>query len=625
MNCKLIRLARTIALLFLLSIGMAKVQAVPAYPGVLTMTQPDGTPIRVLLYGDERGHYYTSEYGEVLLETADGFRYAEIDAEGNIQEGPKVVPGKRMCADMRVQGQLLRKMQEKISSTPAKHPYVNKDFEPTENVRTEGSGMHLPSVPLPGLFPGSDFPTKGSPKVLVLMVEFLDVRFSSADAPETIRKQITQRHYKEREFTGSAYDYYCDASMEQFTPQFDVIGPIRVLGTQATYGANVNGETDANVRTMIIQACTLAGMQVDFSQYDNNHDGYVDNIYVIYAGRGEASGGGANTIWPHSWVIPDDMSPVINGVKLGSYACSNELMQYNGGLAIDGIGTFCHEFGHVLGLPDLYSTNYQAENHPGSWALMASGSYSNNSRTPPTLSAWERSALGWLKPIMLESGGDYTLPASLLTTNQAYVIPTRNANEYFTLENRQQYRGDWDDRVPSWGMLVWHIDYNANIWNMNAVNNNPYHQYANIVEARGDDLNNGYQMEDCFPTFGHNAFTDKTVPALKAWDGSLTDITLPSITEDSEWGDDDEDEPSYTVFFTAISHSGVSTIEAEGGVTFHSNGLQVEAQNAPVGTMMYLYSVDGRQVAYGLDRLTAPAPGLYIVKCGKATAKMMLQ
>lgn len=618
------RFANLLMAVALAATGIGTAMAVPAYPEPLTMNQPDGTAITVRLIGDERGHYYTNLNGDILLETSTGFRYAELASDGSVQPGELVSDGRRSSAGSNVQARLRSIMQQRLASAPAKHPYVNKSFD-TDQPRTASSGMQPPTVPLPGLFPGSDFPTIGSPKVLVILVEFLDVRFSSNTAGETLRKQIAQRHYTDRDFTGSAYDYYCDASMEQFTPQFDVMGPVMVPGTQATYGANDNYGNDVGAREMVIQACNMLKMQVDFSQYDNNNDGYVDNIYIIYAGRGEASGGGANTIWPHSWGIPEEMSPVYNGVKLGSYACSNELMAYSWGLDFDGIGTFCHEFGHVLGLPDLYSTHYVAQNHPAGWALMASGSYSNNSRTPPTLAAWERSALGWLKPIILQSGGDYNLPASLLTTNQAYVIPTRNPNEYFTLENRQQYRGDWDNYVLSWGMLVWHIDYNPSIWNSNIVNDNPNHQYANIVEAHGNDLNPVDHMKDCFPTFGFHSFTDQTKPALKAWDGSLTDITLDNITEDDEWNEETEEEPTHDVFFTANSRLGVETISADNGLEIRTTGLQVEAISASFATLLYLYRPDGALVASGVNTVTAPTPGLYILKADNTAVKLLLK
>lgn len=618
------RISKVATVLTLFVGGALGAQAVPAYPGVLTMTQPDGSSIRVRLYGDERGHYYTTENGRMVLETADGFRYACLDAEGVFTPGELVTDGNaRLAANPAEQATMIKKAQAGISAAPARHPYVNRTAETRQApARQLENGMVYPGDRLPGLFPGSDFPTIGSPKVLVLMVQYSDVHFSTGST-DMIKAQITQRNYKERGFTGSALDYYADASKGQFTPQFDVVGPITLPNTQAYYGAHgSDGSSDVRPREMVIHGCQGALGEVNFADYDNNHDGFVDNVYVIYAGRGEASGGGANTIWPHSWVIPEDMSPVFDGVKLGSYACGNELTASG----VDAIGTFCHEFGHVLGLPDLYSTSYKAENHPGIWALMASGSYVNDSKTPPTLSAWERSALGWLKPIILERGADYELPASLLNTNQAYVIPTNKANEYFTLENRQWNRDDWDHYIPSWGMLVWHIDYQPRIWNYNIVNDDADHQYANIVEAHGNEKRPGSSMFVCFPCMRYHSFTENTTPALKAWDGSLTDITLTSITEDEDT-DDDELFGSGNVYFTAYSRAGfnsVAGIDVDSQVTFATDGMTLRVDGADVGQTVILYTADGRVAACGLagTDIVVPARGLYIAVCGSTSAKL---
>lgn len=622
------RIHKVLAVVALLAYCTLSAHAVPAYPGVMSMKQPDGTTVRVRLYGDERGHYYTTENGRMILETGDGFRYAMLDAEGEFTPGDLVTEGNmRLAPNPAEQARMLRKAQENIANAEVRHPYVGRLHLAREiPSRQLDNGMAYPSERLPGLFPGSDFPTLGSPKVLVLMVQFLDVRFSSAEAPNILRAQITQRNYKDRGFTGSALDYYSDASKGQFQPQFDVVGPITLPFQQAYYGGNTSsaGGSDARPREMVVDACKAIIGKVNFADYDNNHDGYIDNVYVIYAGRGEASGGGANTIWPHSWNIPESMSPVLDGVKLSSYACGNE-MTSNG---IDAIGTFCHEFGHVLGLPDLYSTGYHANNHPGIWALMASGSYTNDSRTPPTLSAWERSALGWLKPVILERGGDYELPSSLLTTNQAYVIPTNKANEYFTLENRQSNLNDWDNYLPSWGMLVWHIDYQPVIWNRNIVNDDSEHQYANIVEAHGHEDQPGYSISVCFPMLFHTSLTENTTPALKAWDGSLTDITLTSISESEE---EDETSPDYgLITFTTNSRAGfnsVAGIVADGDVTFTANGRTLRVEGAKVGQTVTVYGADGRMVATGVAGacIEVPSAGIYIAVCGANSAKILVK
>ena len=215
-----------------------------------------------------------------------------------------------------------------------------------------------------------------------------------------------------------------------------------------------------------------------------------------------------------------------DGVQLDRYACSNEIQ--SGSNEMVGIGTFCHEFGHVLGLPDLYSASYSSTEHPGNWTLMASGSYNNNGKTP---SAYERYALGWITPKVINPADTvFVLPA--ISTNEAYMIKTNKENEYFLLENRQLKK--WDTYLPGHGMLVWHIDYNEYVWARNTVNDNSAHQYVDIEEADGI-ASDATRTGDPFPgTSGAISITDDTKPGLLAWDGSRRNIGIYNIYETAD-------------------------------------------------------------------------------------------
>ena len=288
---------------------------------------------------------------------------------------------------------------------------------------------------------------------------------------------LNKEGYSNYNATGSAADYYHATSSDQFQPIFDVYGPVMMDHGYEYYGG---GSDDSAAGAMIVEAWRKIDSEADFSIYDTDGDGEVDNVYVFYAGLGEADGGDPSTIWPHSWNLSDqNREAVFDGVKVESYACSPEL---DGQSKMNGIGTFCHEFAHVLGLPDLYNTSSMTTAlTPGDWSLMDRGSYTNDGRTPPLMSGYERYELNWTVPQVVSHPKNLTILP--IVNNVVYRINTERDNEYFILECRQQ--SGWDSFVPGHGMLVWHIDYNPNIWDRNVVNRDPSHQYVDIVEANG--------------------------------------------------------------------------------------------------------------------------------------------
>ena len=264
---------------------------------------------------------------------------------------------------------------------------------------------------------------------------------------------------------------------------------------------------DTMAYRMVIEACELADADVDFSQYDLNGDGVVDNIYFFYAGFGQADSGQANTIWPHAGKLEQDWHqpmPEHDGVLINRYATSNEI-RYGAGPLFKpvGIGTFVHEFGHVLGLVDHYDTGYGGSFHPNTWDTMATASYNDNQNTPPTFSAFERGELGWLEytDITPETMGLLSV-LELMSSNSAYrlVVPGTDGKEFYVFENRQQQR--WDRTLPGHGMLVWHIDQDWDIWQNNKANADPDHQRIDIVEADKVQTTNSYGG-DPFPGTGH--------------------------------------------------------------------------------------------------------------------------
>lgn len=516
MNCKSIAeksLKMYIAAVMLLMSGIA--YAVPAKPGKIEYELPDGNTISVLLHGDESGYYYTSLDGHALSRCEDGyFRY--LESENNINKVASVVASdieRRTTAEVGFLKTVNRKSV--LANIEAQHKMSLKNHKIQRTAVTKSS----------------TYPTTGVQKGVAILVEFSNNSFTLSDPKQKFYDQLNKRGYNDSGATGSVKDYFMESSNGLFIPEFDVYGPVKISHPLSYYGEDTKSMIDENAHEMVIEACTLLDDQIDFTQYDRDGDGLIDNVYIFYAGYGQADGGAAETVWPHSWDVRDaGRTFYYDGVRLGHYACSSELRDGKGS-TISGIGVFCHEFSHVLGLPDLYATSYTGAFTPGAWSLMDSGSYNNDSWTPPYMSGYERYALGWVTPKVLEEPENVTLRhiTDEGGTQDVYMIKTNKENEYFILENKQK-RG-WDAYLPGHGMLVWHIDYNETVWDGNVVNNMPSHQYVDIEEADNDP--SYYSVEgDAFPgTANVTSFTDDTTPSMRTWAGTTIYSPITEIKE----------------------------------------------------------------------------------------------
>lgn len=453
--------------------------AVKAYPFPITVTQPDGTSLTVTLHGDEFHHYKTSDDGIILKENVNGFlTYATVNQAGEVVESNYIAhnASKRSAEELTFLKSLNQStILQKAKSGPSRVKMVS-----TQNL------------------PQKAFPLSGSPRSLVILANFTDTVFVVPSPQVAYTNLLNQVGYSTNGGTGSSRDYFMASSFGKFTPNFDVVGPVNLPHNMAFYGKNDASGNDTNAVQMIVDACAAASAAgLDFTPYDTDNDGVVDNVFVYYAGHNEAEGGSANSVWPHRWgVYPQSLYPsgynytgtvasvTFNGKRIMDYACTSELRSKTGSLMC-GVGTFCHEFGHVLGLPDYYDTSGTQSNTLGSWSIMDYGNYSNLGRTPPTYSAYDRFFLGWLVPEQESTPGSLTLnpiyqgttpPAN--TTNQGFLLSatTHNLvgnnpspNEFFMLEYRQKV--GWDTYLPAEGMCVWHIDYDPTVWANNVPNN----------------------------------------------------------------------------------------------------------------------------------------------------------
>lgn len=301
----------------------------------------------------------------------------------------------------------------------------------------------------------------GEHKFLVILVEFSDLKFSVEDIANAYDSQLNSAGYSNNGAVGSARDYFIDNSSGKFSPAFDVYGPVCLPSSYKYYGGDLNGKNDVNSAAGFADACRILDDRIDYSKYDEDGDGIVDNIYFVFAGGSQASGAGENHIWPHSSsFINTDF--YLDGKRLGRYACGEELNISGSEPVLCGIGTFCHEFCHVLGLMDEYDVDYEEHGSNDSplwsYSIMEQGSYNHNGMVPPYLNWMERQTLGWMdSPVAISESGHLTV--SHISKGQVYSIPTGNAGEDFVLECRDGSK--WDKGLPA-GLLIYHTDRSSN-------------------------------------------------------------------------------------------------------------------------------------------------------------------
>ncbi len=331
----------------------------------------------------------------------------------------------------------------------------------------------------------------GEKRGLVILVSFSDFSLTDEDtAQEYYYRSFNEKGFADNGHAGSVADYFYDQSYGQLSITFDVVGPVTLSQSIKYYGENDSSGSDKHVCELVIEACEMIDDEVDFSLYDWDGDGEVDQVFLIYAGYGENfSGASSYCIWPHEWQLSSGKSysdgsgaQTYDGVKVDTYAMSCELFSYTG-TTRDGIGTACHEFAHCLGYPDFYDTSYNGGWGMQAWDVMDSGCYNGDNclgTAPIGMTAYERWYAGWLEPTTLEDGMTVDDLPALADAPVAYALYNdKNANEYYLLAN---YQADdkWFSYVSGYtapsGMMILHVDYNASVWANNKPNNSASHQ-----------------------------------------------------------------------------------------------------------------------------------------------------
>ena len=566
-------------------------EAKRAMRDAVTVTQPDGKTLKIKKVGDEFMHFLTTEDGLLLYKDSNGFyTYGRIDEVGAVvSTGIKATSG-------------TYKEAVSIKDLDMQALAQKRGVEARRAASVNGSALmstRAKSVPQSGIgLSSTTYPRTGSPKGLIILVQYSDVKFTLSDPATYFHEMINGTNFTQYGGTGSALEYFTEQSGGKFIPSFDVLGPVTLPNKRSYYGGNDRWGEDQNPHLMVTHAIDILDPTVNFAQYDTDGDGLIDNVYIFYAGTGEASYGSEDTVWPHSWDVREaGVTKRVDGVTVGHYACSNE-WEYN---KPDGIGTFVHEFSHVMGLPDLYNTVSNVYYTPGEYSVLDYGPYNNDGRTPPNYGAYERNAMGWVEPIMLDDAMSVTLKP--ISSGEFGLIPTSKNTEFFLLENRQLE--GWDKYIPNHGMLIWHIDYNRSVFESNVVNNTRNHQYVDIVEANNNTDGSSLQTMKGWPfpgTTGKTSFTSTTSPALKDWSGSAIDLP---ITEIEEIGN--------LIAFNVAG--GASKLDVPVGyidATSPNNGYFIAAWNPVEGATDYLLSVyaegegENGEIKVGFDGKAVP-------------------
>ena len=495
--------------------------AIPAMRMWRSFKQADGTILKVMTVGDEHFNYALTEDNIPVLPHNGSYYYARI-------EDNQLVPSSVLAHD-----KALRKGKEELVAAAIQQVrQLQKQHEMHVNSKPFGEGLGMT--------------WEGKKKGLVILVEFEDVAFKDPKNVLTLRprekdvKTLYENMLNKVGYTndngaiGSVHDYFLDQSNGKFDLTFDVVGPVKLKHPHQFYGERTANMNDANAPQMIIDACNAIQGQVDFSKYDWDDDGEVEQVYVIYAGEGEATGGESSTIWPHKYSLTDAGLDALtfNGQTINTYACSNEIIRAKvnekSRIYYSGIGTICHEFSHCLGLPDFYDTRGGSNIGSGRYDLMCGGSYNGGPESlinvyggtgigtvPAGYDAYEKAYMGWLKPITL---GDEAVEVKnmkgLAEGGDAYFLYNPDTkNEYYIFENRTPHR--WDAELPGHGLMVFHVDFDAYSWRMNNLNaaSAQRHPRFTIVSADGR-LDHDTQNSDPFPTDLNNSLTKSTDPRL---------------------------------------------------------------------------------------------------------------
>ncbi len=502
---------------FMLTAYVQVSYSAPAYPNPIEFKQPDGSIITIILKGDEKVKWAETLDGYTILNNRDGYyEYAYHNDEGDlVLSGIKVTQESKRDTATRT---FLQNVSKGLTFSQDQVAHIKAVWE-INDVQSKA------------------FPTTGSRKLVCILIGFKDKAFTKTRTEFV--NLFNQVGYTTGGATGSVKDYYLENSYGQFNLTVDVFGPFTASQNMSYYGANDSYGNDVRPRELVTEAVKLADSQANYANYDNDNDGKVDAVYIIYAGYGEEAGGGTNCIWAHAWNIS---TITLDGKQISSYSCSAEL-RGNSGTTLTSIGVICHEFGHTLGAPDYYDTNYSTGgqfNGTGNWDLMAGGSWNNSGLTPAHHNAFTKVYIyNWATATTLSSAANVTVLNSV-ENKSFYRINTATSGEYFLLENREKHK--FDAYLPGSGMLIYHVHSGVmTSAASNSINNtHPQRMYPKCASATTNPSSTpssygSINSAGCpYPgSANKTSFTDTTTPHSKSWAGANTGRPITNITRNA--------------------------------------------------------------------------------------------
>ena len=515
----------------------AKAESIP-----VQVRQADGSVITVILCGDEHINWYTTLDGVLLVQGTDNNYYI-----GKVEKSGNLIATQQLAHEALTRSQVERNLIAKQDKDKF-FAYVNKIAEESENAYNNSPLTRGPIVDT-GYGGVPYFPHTGSPKALVILAEFQDTTFTIQDT----KKVFTNYLMNEGHFSDTRYGqnqnykgvrgYFKDCSYGQFTPFFDVVGPIKLPRKHAIYGAG-NDRMDL----LLADACAAVDDLVDFAKYDANNDGIVDLVYIIYAGHSaNYRNNKVSNIWPKSGTVT--ISDTFDGKSIRRYGVSNELngsdKTSKNNKKINGIGLFCHEFSHTLGLPDIYAYRTPAEDQDNQgmeyWDIMDGGTGVHGGRIPASYLAWEREVMGWMEIDELKDNCDIENLKTIDNGGKAYkIVNPNNSNEYIVLQSMQKgaWNQGWGDGTYGKGLLAYRVSYPYNKVNVFDFPNNvkgkprviPIPADGKILAAAnaGGSLNTYIQQlnGDPYPYNGNNKIDKFTM-----YNGTILKRSISDIVE----------------------------------------------------------------------------------------------
>lgn len=536
------RLRRYLYLLLLL-IPALPLHAIPARNILHTFKQPDGTTFQARLRGDEHLHFVVDEQGHSLIRNGDGYWcYAYYQADGRkVSSGYPVgqeAPAHVLSASRYIPSEALR-----LRTAERRAQIGRFRSQRLEQMRRSKA------------FTGTSKDQKTNRHSVVILAEFSDIKMTYTR--EHFIDLLTKENYNFNGAHGSALDYFNEMFQGDWSFQFKV-SPIVTLDHDSAYYFDDEDDVDKNPAQAVIDACKKAhDLGLNFSQFDDDEDGEVDNIIVFVAGHDQAIDGDVTNVWSHAWAIQDgaQISYSLDGVFLNSYAITTEYGQQG----FTGIGTFCHEFSHTFGLPDFYDTDEVASGGLsnalfGKIDLMDSGNHNDAGRMPPHYSALDYYVLGLGTCEDIDTGNYILEPIS--ESRRYLKYETGQEGEYFLFECRDNGSG-WDQKIGGKGLLVYHIDESRRPagrsdgfdrtltaferWgeDVNEVNANPTHQCGYIVTATpninayvihddGSIIDLGNQARVFYPQKSYTTFPSD--PSFTLWNGDKLNLVLNNIS-----------------------------------------------------------------------------------------------